>query len=64
MQETNLLCDLSLMYTVVRGMCSIIEEDSRKMREANSLEIGAVDSGIWWLRDQMDRLWPALRDVV
>lgn len=64
MQETNLLCDLSLMYTVVRGMCSIIEEDGRKMSEVNSLEAGAIDSGIWWLRDQMDRLWPALRDVV
>ena len=62
MKETNdMLCELSLMYAVVRGMCAIVEEDHGKLSEGSSFERGAVDCGIWWLRDRMDELWPQLR---
>jgi len=62
--NTNLICDLSLMYTVIRGMCAILEDDYGTLRDGSSLEKGAIDCGTWFLRDQMDRIWPELRKEI
>ena len=64
MNDNNLLCELSLMYAVIRGMCAILEDDYAVLRDGGSLEKGAVDCATWWLRDRMDALWPELRKIV
>lgn len=61
MEETNLICNLSLMYAVIRGMCAILEDDYAALRDGGGLERGAIDCGTWWLREQMDSMWPELR---
>ena len=62
--DANPICDLSLMYAVIRGMCAILEEDYAALRDGSNLESGAIDCAAWWLRDQMDALWPEIRKII